>query len=161
MRELRPSKGALFPAALLGHIASCRAIQNPSDARRSQPASLQESAHSMLLSVAVFAGRSGRMNRFGLFLVTLGQFANGLLQPLALDDVARNRDDVPGKIGAVFLPPVSRVETRLSHVERGVLFTRACCSLWAQSSTCSHCTIRTSRFLSSFPRLPDIEIVDI
>jgi len=42
-------------------------IEEP--ARRSQPAILQESAHSMLLSVAVFAGRSGRTNRFGLFLV--------------------------------------------------------------------------------------------
>ena len=36
-----------------------------------------------------------------------------------------------------FAAPVSRVETNLSHVERGVLFTRVCCSLWAQSSTCS------------------------
>lgn len=44
---------------------------------------------------------------------------------------------------------------------RRVPFTKACCSLWARSSTCYRCAIRTSRFLLSFPRLPDIGIVDI
>jgi len=38
----------------------------------------------------------GRLNAHGARLL------QRLLQPLALDDVARNRDDVPGKIGAVF-----------------------------------------------------------
>jgi len=42
-------------------------IEEP--ARRSQPARLQESAYSMLLTVAVFADHSGRTSRIGLFLV--------------------------------------------------------------------------------------------
>src|SRR6516162_9079739 len=44
---------------------------------------LQESAHSMLLSVAVFAGLSGRTNRFGpLFSPPLASLADGLSCPL-------------------------------------------------------------------------------
>jgi hypothetical protein len=48
----------------------------------SQQARLHESAHSVLLSVAVFAGLSGRTNRFDLFLVhQLASLAHSLSCP--------------------------------------------------------------------------------
>ena len=55
----------------------------------------------------------------------------------------------------------ARDDQRRRACFRRVPFTKACCSLWARSSTCSRCAIRTSRFLLWFPRLPDIGIVDI
>jgi len=82
----------------------------------SQEARLHESAHSVLLSVAVFAGLSDRTNRFGLFLVhQLASLADSLSGPPSGFVSYFSRRETSSKKRETGLPRLARVANPLKE----------------------------------------------